>query len=256
VVTRLRNIALAVVFLAGIACAGCSAQQSAPPPHGSVQSCIQFGVRAIEHNVTVRKLPAECRGLSRAQVNYAVGSAVRSVAGRVRGKARQRARAARFAPLLSDLVKQVPPSRPAAPTPPPPASQFSHRTLEVLSLCFWILTVGIGTWMMSRWFSREVLRGLRRGPAQADSLSLSPAVAVSHFGLAVSGLLAWIAYLASGLAAVGWVAGAILLVTAGFGMSLVTLGPEQRRSALVIAAHITLAVVTMLFTLLTVVGSG
>jgi hypothetical protein len=254
VVTKLRNIALAVAFLAGIACAGCSAQQSQPPPRASVQSCKQFGISAIERNVTVRTLPAACRGLSRAEVNYAVGSAVRSVAGRVPGKAEQRRRAARFSPLLGALIKQVPPSRPAAPAATPPASQFSHGTLALLALCFWILTAGIGTWMMSRWFSRRVLRSLRGAPAQADSLS--PAVAVGHFGLAMSGLLAWIAYLASGLAAVGWLAGAILLVTAGFGMSLVTLGPERRRSAPVIAAHITLAVVTMLFTLLTVVGSG
>ncbi len=219
-----------------------------------MQSCKQFGIHAIEHHVMVRTLPAACRGLSRAQVNYAVGSAVRSVADRERGKAQQRARAARLAPLLGDLVKQVPPSPPTAPVVTPAASQFSHGTLALLALCCWILTVGIGTWMMSRWFSRRVLRNLRQVPAEAGSLS--PAVALGHFGLAVSGLLAWIAYVASGLTPVGWVAGAILLVTAGFGMALVTLGPERRRSALVIAAHITLAVVTMLFTLLAVVGSA
>ncbi len=250
---RFRKVAVAVALLGGIACAGCSAQTS-PPPAASVQSCIQFGISAIEHHVMVRTLPPACRGLSRAQVNFAVGSAVRSVAGRVPGKARERARAARIAPLLGDLVKQVPPSRPAAPAAPPAASQISRGTLRLLALGFWVLTVGIGTWMLSRWFTRRMLRRLGRG--SGDPETLSPAVALGHFSLAVTGLLAWIGYVVSGVSIVGWIAGAMLLPTAGIGMALVTLGPERRRSTFVIAAHIALAVTTMVFTLLAVVGAG
>jgi hypothetical protein len=232
-----------------------SAQSAQPqrPPAGSVQSCVRFGVNALRHHVTVRTLPAACRGLSRAQVNFAVASAVRSVVGGLHGKALQRARAASLSPLLGDLVKQVPAST-ARPSAAPSASQVSRSALGLLALCFWCLTVGIGMWMMSRWFSRQVLKRLRRGAGQAGSLS--PAVALGHFGLAVAGLLAWIGYLASGVAAVGWIAGATLLPTAGIGMTLVTLGPDRRRSALVIAAHIALAVATMLFTLLAVVTPG
>jgi hypothetical protein len=248
--------AFAAALLAAVACAGCGAQGTTDhPPSPSVQACIHFGVRAIHDRVTVRTLPPACRGLTRDQVNYAVGTAVRSVAGRVRGKARQRRLAAEYAPLLAHLVKTVPPARSQPAAPVPAAEQVSHDTLSALALACWLLTVWLGSWMMSRWLSRRALRGaLRRQPAPADGLP--PLVNFGHFGLAVAGLLTWIAYLATGAAVAGWIACAALLPTAGIGMSLVFLGPSGRRSVFVVAAHIALAVATILFTLLAVAGPG
>lgn len=248
----LARIALAVVFLAAIACAGCADPQ-AQAPRGSVASCVTFGIHAIESRVVVAAVPPACRGLSRAQVNLAVASAVHQVASRVPGKSRQRRRAAMASHYLAHLISSPPAAHPAPPvTAPQPASQASNGALGVLALCCWLLTVSFGTYMMARWMSRRVLRRAFRAAAAADG-ALSPLVSFTHFTLAVGGLLAWVAYLVTSTALVGWLACAALLPTAGFGMSLVFLAPG-RRPTLVVAAHIALAAATMLFTLLTVVG--
>jgi hypothetical protein len=246
------RLALAGAFLAAVACAGCAAQPD-PPPRATVQTCIRFGVRAIHRRVVVRTLPPACRGLSRAQVNFAVASAVRQSAGHVRGKANQRRRVARLSRYLAHLVTSVPPARAAPPPPPAPATrQVSNGVLGILALCSWLLTVGLGSFMMSRWISRRVVRQAFRRPAAPDA-GLSAWVNFTHFGLAVAGLLTWIAYLVTGTTVVGWIACGALLPTAGFGMSLLFLG-SGRRPALVVAAHISLAAATMLLTVLTVVN--
>jgi hypothetical protein len=89
--------AVAGALLAGLLAAGCS-HEPASPLRPSVESCIQFSINAIQHHVTVTSVPPECRGLTRAQVNYAVGRAVHAMAATVRGKASQRARAHRLSP--------------------------------------------------------------------------------------------------------------------------------------------------------------
>ena len=75
--------------------------------------------------------------------------------------------------------------------------------------------------MMARWITRGGYRRARRGNA-----GLPPSLIFTHFGLAVAGLLAWIAYLATGLAAVAWAACGLLLPVAGLGMALVPLAPR------------------------------
>src|SRR5260370_34662994 len=87
--------AVAAVMLTGLAAAGCT-QQSAGPQRASVESCIQFGISAIKHRVTVTSVPAACQGLTRAQVNFAVGSALHAAAIGAGGKVAQRKRVAAF----------------------------------------------------------------------------------------------------------------------------------------------------------------
>jgi hypothetical protein len=108
--------------------------------------------------------------------------------------------------------------------------------------------------MLSRWISRRAVRRAFQHRAGAGG-TLSPWVSFTHLGLAVCGLLAWIAYVVTSISLVGWLSCAALLPTAGFGMSLVFLG-SGRRPPLIVAAHIALAAATMLLTLLTVVGPG
>jgi hypothetical protein len=206
----------------------------------------------------VRAVPPACRGLTRQQVDFAVAAAIHAATSGVRGKAASRRRAAEVTPLLEYLVTSVPPQ----PVPPPvvapavaSANQASPTALRLLALCSWLGTVGLGSWMLSRWISRRIIRrALQSGKAAHPDTGLSPWVSFTHFGLAVAGLLAWIAYLASDVTIVGWLACAALLPTAGLGMSLVFLG-SGRRPTSVVAVHITLAVTTMLLTLLAVVGS-
>jgi hypothetical protein len=267
------GVALMGALLAGLACTGCTATpataqpataqpatvllasaQRAPPAHrASVQSCIRFGISAIDRRVVVRTVPPACRGLSRAQVNFAVASAVHQVAARVPGKANVRRRAAHFARYLAHLVTAVHAGRPAPLRPALASRQTSTGPLGLLALCSWLLTVGLGSYMMSRWMSRRTLRRTSLVGAVADAAP-SALLNFTHFGLAVGGLLTWIAYLVTDTTLVGWIACAALLPATGFGMSLVFLG-SGRRPALVVAAHITLAAATLLLTLLTVVNS-
>ena len=140
------------LVLAGLA-AGCSRQPEAP--RASVESCIQFGVAAIRHHVTVTSLPPACRGLTRAQVNFAVGSALHTVAIGAGGKVRQRERIAQVSHFLEHLAAAVPPQRSAAQVPAPAVRQASRATLGLIALCAWLITAALGLWMMTWWILRS-----------------------------------------------------------------------------------------------------
>jgi manganese efflux pump family protein len=211
-------------LLAGLLAAGCT-RGPAGPPRASVESCTRFGINAIEHHITVRSVPAACRGLTRAQVNFAVGHAIDAMAATVHGKARLRARARDLSPLLAHLVTTVPAQR-SQPVPAAAPRRASGPALGLLALISWLITVGLGTWMVVRWIARG---GLRR--AHFGRSVLPPSVTLAHFGLAVAGLLAWIAYLATGLTGLAWVACVFLLPVAGLGMALVFWVPERPATA-------------------------
>ena len=49
----------------------------------------------------------------------------------------------------------------------------------------------------------------------------------THFGLALTGLLVWISYLATGVTGLAWAACGLLIPVAGLGMSLVFLAPAR-----------------------------
>jgi manganese efflux pump family protein len=268
----------AAVALAGLAGAGCSHQSAAL--RGSVESCIQFGIEAIRHHTTVTSLPPACRGLTRAQVNFAVGSALHSAAIGARGKARQRERIGKASHFLERLVTAVPQQRSQPPVPAPPAQQASRAALGLIAACTWLITAGLGVWMMARWIARR-----RRRRAPAGQPRRLPALNLAHLGLATTGLLAWSAYLATGVTGVAWAACALLLPVAGLGLTLVFLPPSQspaqsaptaqavpRGTAavpaaddpprarhppiLVLSAHIAFATATILLAFLTAIGTS
>ena len=279
------------VMLAGLLAAGC-AHGPAGPQRASVESCTRFGINAIERHVTVTSVPAACRGLTGAQVNFAVGTALHAMAGTVHGKARIRARALKLSPLLARLVTAVPAQRsqPALAAPPAaPAGRAGGPSLGLVALFAWLITVGLGSWMMARWIAHG---GPRR--ARAGQAGFPPSMIFAHFTLAVAGLLAWIVYLTTGVISVAWIACALLLPVAGLGMALLSLwlperslaaaplsvahavpggagaapppaapppaGPDpppaRHPPALIVAAHGVFAVATILFALLAAVGSG
>jgi manganese efflux pump family protein len=268
--------AAAAVILAGLLAAGCG-HGPAAPQRPTVQSCTTFGINALEHHITVTSLPAACRGLTRAQVNYAVGRALYAVAASVHGKAQRRARALKLSPLLAHLVSTVPAQPGSPPVPAPAAGRASGPSLRLAALISWLITVGLGTWMMARWIARG---GFRR----RDGAVLPPSVTFAHFGLAVAGLATWIAYLATSLAGLAWAACVLLLPVAGLGMVLVLWLPERSVETAplpaaplpagpgpaparpgrprsghppvpIVAAHGVFAVATILFALLAAVGA-
>jgi hypothetical protein len=274
-------VVIAGVALASLAAAGCSRQPAAP--RASVQSCTQFGIDAIRHRVTVTVLPPACQGLTRAQVNFAVASALHSAAPGAGGKARQRARIAEASRFLQHLVTAVP-AQPQEPQAPAPAARQPGRTaLGLVALCTWLITLGLGLRMGWRMITGWITGGRRRRSPAGHSRH-PPALNLAHFSLASAGLLTWIGYLITDVTGVAWAACALLLPVVGLGMTLVFLSPaagpavsetaraapgrtpgvrvrgDQRRArrppVLTVAAHVVFATATVLFAFLTAVGAG
>jgi hypothetical protein len=273
--SRARASAAAAIVLAGLA-AGCTHQsahsaQRAGPQRASVESCIQFGITAIKHHVTVTSVPAACQGLTRAQVNFAVGSALHIMAVGGGGKVGERKRVAQFSPFLAHLAATVPeehatPTVPvSAPTAQPAASQTA---LGLVALVTWLITVGLGSVMLARWIAHGGLRRARAGGARFPAPMI-----FAHFGLAVTGLGVWIAYLATGVTAVAWIASALLVPVTGLGLVVLIASlpehslaatasvpvaedppPARHPPAMVVAAHGVFAVATILFAILAALG--
>jgi manganese efflux pump family protein len=258
---RWRNLAAKAVT--GVVLAGTAAGCASPTPTagGSVNSCFQFGVAAIRHQVTVTALPPACQGLSQAEVNMALDHALHAAAAGVRGKVRQRQIIGRDSPYLAHLIHAVP-APTAQPAAEAPASHLPSRAaLNLAALIGWLVTVGLGVSMMARWIARTVRRGTQAGHGRRPVLNFS------HFGLALTSLLAWISYLATGLAGLAWAACGLLLAVASLGMTLVFLAPDRNPPgdeprpvghppALVIAAHITCACATILLAMFAAIGAG
>ena len=242
-----------------------------------MESCVQFGIAAIRHHVTVTSLPPACQGLTGAQVDFAVGSALRSAAIGARGKVRQRERIGQASKYLEHLVVSVPAQRGEPQVLTPAAPRLSRTTLGLIALFTWLITVALGLWMMIRW----ILRSRARHPP-GSRLRRPPALDLAHLGLASASLLTWIAYLATGVIGLAWTASALLPLVAGLGMALVFLPPSVRHAGtapaqalpaamtsdpargnpsrrrrppvVTVGAHIIFATVTILLALLTAIG--
>jgi hypothetical protein len=89
--------------------------------------------------------------------------------------------------------------------------------LGLAALGSWLADVGSGGYMLGRWVSRG---GLHEQRARRDRLG--PAVIFTHFGLATTGLVIWVSYLATGWAALAWSAVVLLMPAIGLGLSAVT----------------------------------
>jgi len=90
--------------------------------------------------------------------------------------------------------------------------------MRLATFVSWLVTASLGAFMLRTWLARG---GLRRERARAGGLP--PQLIASHAGLALFGLVVWIAYLASGTRALAWTAVGMLMVTVGLGLCTVTL---------------------------------
>jgi hypothetical protein len=244
---RMRAAALIAVTALCLTAAGCA--RPATDTRGSVPSCVQFAIGAIKRHETVTARPPACRGLTALQVNQAVSGALHSVAAGLRGKAHQRARMLSASRYLQRLLTAVP-ARPGPAVAVPAGHQPGRLVLGLIAVCSWLITIGLGLSVLARWFGRARRRRAPGGPAWR-----MPARNAAHLGLAVTGLLTWVAYLATGQTGVAWAACALLLPAAGLGMTLVFLSPPHARPpVLTVGVHIAFATVTILFAFLTAVG--
>ncbi len=259
---------LAAGLVLAVLAAGCSRQPVAS--RASVESCTQFGIAAIRHHVTVTVLPPACKGLTNAQVSFAVGSALHSAAIGARGKAAQRRRIGAASRYLQGLVVAAP-ARRGVPRPTAVAApRISRTAVGLAALCAWLITVGLGLLMMARW----ILRRRRGRRTLAGRLRRPPALNFAHLGLASTSLLVWIAYLATGMTALAWTACVLLALVTGLGMTLVFLSPPagpaarsggagrggpaggRRAPVLTLGSHIAFATVTILLAVLAAIGAA
>lgn len=221
----IKTAVVAGVMLTALFAAGCGASADGTP-HGTVRSCAAYGVHAIEHRIKVTWKPAPCQGLSKAEVNQAVAMAVIRVAGDA-PKAVRRKRAAEVAPYLRYLVTTLPPAASSFPVGSGSTGTSGRdRPMDVAALIAWVVAAGSGAYVLGTWLAHG---GTLRRRAGSISTGTPPTVLFGHFGLALTGLVIWLAYLVTGWAALAWVAVAVLLPVAGLGMATLAIGLPGRR---------------------------
>ena len=142
--------------------------------------------------------------------------------------------------------------------------------MKWVALVTWVLTAGGGFFMLGLWLKNG-------GMQQSDQpgARIRAARVLTHFGLAATGLVLWIIYVASSSSALAWIAFVILLVVAviGFTMLAIWMGQRRRRAEAATAApgagapaeqafpdavvglHGVLAAVTLVLVLITAIGS-
>ena len=228
---------LAVIVPASALIAGCGAAGPAAP-HATTQSCFAFGVQALDRHQTVTRMPPACAGLSREQVNAAVGRALRAVVGPL-AKAPFRSRALAESRYLAGLVRSVP-------TAPPPANQAGPRSTttslptSLAALAAWIVTAAAGLYLLAGWLTRT-----RSGRRRFRAAGMPPSVIGGHAGLGVAGLGVWIAFMATAEPALGWIAVGTTFLVAGLGMAtLLSAMPDPQRSGTVTAGTATASTTT------------
>ena len=239
-----------------------------------MQGCANFGAQVIHQRGTVTREPAACRGLSQAQVEQAVGQAIRLAEGG-HHKAVSRGLAVAAGARLAYLITAAPPAPPAPRSGRAPAGAARSRpaaagsaaprdtAVTIAALLSWLITAGSGAYLLAGWMSHG---GTRR--PRTRSTGLPPVVIFSHFALAAIGLLIWVAFVATSVTALAWVAAGLLMPVAGLGFATLALlisgdrapaapaaGGHQaaragRAPVLVIAGHGSAAALTILLVVL------
>jgi len=90
--------------------------------------------------------------------------------------------------------------------------------LVVVTLISWLLTAGIGAYMLGTWIASGGV-----GKQRASREGLSPLVVLGHASLATTGLALWAAYTLTSWAPLAWSAVLVLMPAIGLGLSTVTL---------------------------------
>jgi hypothetical protein len=136
--------------------------------------------------------------------------------------------------------------------------------MDVAALVAWLVTAGGGFVLLGTWVARG-------GPQQAHSgqTRFPPALIGGHGLLAATGLVLWIAYVATDADGLAWASFAVLLPVAMLGFAMLvrwvaerrTAGPaspaaEQRFPVPVVVLHGVLAVTTLVLVLLSAAGVG
>jgi len=137
------------------------------------------------------------------------------------------------------------------------------------ALITWVLTAGGGFVLLAIWLARG---GMRQG--REPGARIRPALILSHFTLAATGLLLWIIFLASDSDALAWIALVLLGIVAILGWTMFAIWYQRRQRGRVaeavdpgtpaeqhfpvpvVALHGVLAVTTVVLVFLTAIGVG
>lgn len=141
--------------------------------------------------------------------------------------------------------------------------------MEWAALIAWVLTAGGGFVLLSIWLSR----GGHRRAGEAGPRIRTPLL-FSHFGLAATGLVLWIIYVATDSDALAWIAFILLAIVALLGWAMFALWYQRRQARVapagsegsepaeqsfpvpIVALHGILAVTTVVLVFLAAIGVG
>ena len=90
--------------------------------------------------------------------------------------------------------------------------------MGLAALIAWLLTAGIGGYMLRTWVARG---GLRR--QRATGVGVPPGVVFGHASAALAGLTVWISYLSSGWHPLAWIGVVLVCAAICLGICTVTL---------------------------------
>lgn len=132
--------------------------------------------------------------------------------------------------------------------------------MDWAALITWIVTAGGGFVLFGIWLKHG-------GMTQSDRGHIRPALILTHFLLAATGLVLWIVYVANGSSTLAWVAFALLLVVALIGFTMFGIwlsqrrrndaaSAEQRFPVAVVGLHGLVAATTLVLVLLAAAGVG
>jgi hypothetical protein len=90
--------------------------------------------------------------------------------------------------------------------------------MRAATLVSWLVTASLGAFMLRTWLARGGLRSER-----AKAGGLPPPLIFGHAAAALTGLLVWASFVASGARPLAWAAVVLLMVAVGLGLCTVTL---------------------------------
>jgi hypothetical protein len=143
--------------------------------------------------------------------------------------------------------------------------------MEWAALIAWVATAGGGFVLLATWLSRG---GMQQG--REPGTKIRPPLILSHFGLAATGLVLWIIYLASDSDTLAWIAFVILAIVAVLGWTMFAIWYQRRQRepqvagasaggerpaeqhfpVSIVTLHGVLAVTTVVLVFLTAIGVG
>ena len=94
--------------------------------------------------------------------------------------------------------------------------------MDWAALVTWVLTAGGGFVLLAIWLKNG-------GMKQREHGRIRPAIILTHFALAATGLVLWIVYIASDRQTIAWIAFVLLLIVAAIGFAMLGIWLSQRR---------------------------